>query len=164
MQFVYRGEDNAHAGKPGRTPADVKKAGGFTPWQAKTVAEARKNLVTLVQAGTLAQQAQSWCLYKNKENGWFFSTGTDTQTAYDHYDFFYRLTTTGLQKVEWSVMGASVNVKGMSLYLNGTSLDNSTLIAVIWSVRPTELLVMTPVPVSAIEVKAANQWKPLSDY
>ena len=162
MQYAYRGEDNARAGKPGRTPAQVKAAGGFTPWLAKTVDEARSNLVTLVANGTLAQQAQSWCMYKNKENGWFFSTGTDVQTAYDHYDFFYRLAIDGLNKVDWSVMKA--NVKGMSLYLNGTSVDDSTLIAVVWSVRPTELLIMTPVATPAIDVKDGNRWTPLSAY
>ncbi|WP_322026330.1 hypothetical protein [Burkholderia sp. BCC1977] len=162
MQYAYRGEDNARAGKPGRAPADVKAAGGFTPWQAKTVDDARSNLVRLVTTGTLAQQAQSWCMYKNKENGWFFSTGTDTQTAYDNYDFFYRLAIDGLKKVDWSAMKA--DVKGMSLYLNGTSVNDSTLIAVVWSVRPTELLIMTPVATAAIEVRDSDRWNPLSAY
>ena len=52
----------------------------------------------------------------------------------------------------------------MSLYLNGTSVDDSTLIAVVWSARQTELLIMTPVATPAIDVQDDNRWIPLSEY
>lgn len=162
MPYAYRGENAPGAGKPGRTPGQVIEAGGFKPWRADDLAQARVNLTTLVQAGTLKAEAQAWCLGKDRQNGWFFSTGLDEGTAYDNYDYFYRIDTSNLVQVDWSTINAAP-VAGMSLFLNADSLDDATLIAVVWNVRRLELLVMSPVAVEAIEIRYGD-WIPLAEY
>lgn len=166
MSYAYRGEDGPSSSKPGRTPADVVKAGGFAPWRASSLDDARTNLMSLVQAGTLLTEAEKWCLQKDRINGWFFSTGLDEKTAYDNYQYFYRMDIGGLSKRDWSSI-TDKKVPGMDLYLNDSALDRATMIAVIWTARKKELLVMSPVSVDTIEIKPdpqKNVWVPLGDY
>jgi hypothetical protein len=163
MPYAYRGENAPSAGKPGRTPAEVVEAGGFRPWLADSVAQARSNLLKLIDLGTLKKEAEAWCLGKDRQNGWFFSTGLDEHTAYNNYDYFYRIDIDGLVQVDWYTIGAAP-VAGMSLYLNGDTLDHSTLIAVVWSVRKAELLVMSPVAVDAIDILDGDKWVALKSY
>ncbi|MDH5823664.1 hypothetical protein QFW77_11770 [Luteimonas sp. RD2P54] len=162
MPYAFRGEDGASGGKPGRTPAEVAAMGGFRPWQAASLEEARANLRRLVASGTLAAEAEAWCLSKNRENGWFFSTGLDAATAYDNYDYFYRFAIDGLAERPWSAVGPG-NTGAMKLYLDADDLDAATMIAVIWPVRRRELLVMSPVPTAAIEIMHDDGWTPLDE-
>lgn len=164
--YAYRGEDGPSGGKPGRTPGEVKRSGGFRPWRSDNIESSRANLRQLVNNGTLAAQAELWCMEKNRENGWFFSTGLDEETAYDTYQFFYRINTDGLVQQPWTVLGKD-NVAKMKLYLNSNDLGTATKIAVIWSVRPKELLVMSPVGVNLIDLRIGvkpDVWQPLADF
>ncbi|ALN65977.1 hypothetical protein GLA29479_5152 [Lysobacter antibioticus] len=166
MTYAYRGEDGPIGGKPGRTPGEVKKAGGFKPWKSDSIDTSRANLRQLVTNGTLAGQAELWCLGKKRENGWFFSSGLDAATAYDTYQYFYRFDTTGLVLQPWSVLGQG-DVAKMKLYLDSNDLDMATKIAVIWSPRPKELLVMSPVEVPSIELRTQEKpekWLELEKY
>lgn len=162
MSYAYRGEDGPQGGRSGRTPEDVRRAHGFAPWQAVNLDQARANLTRLVNQGTLADQALQWCFFKNRDNGWFFSTGLDEETAYDTYDYFYRIGLDGLAQKPWSVLDAP-DVASMTLYLDNDRLDQATLIAVIWSRRPRELLMMSPVPVERIDLRDNGTWVPLAN-
>src|SRR5690606_34929077 len=127
MSYAFRGENGPTGGKSGRTPVEVRDAGGFRPWQAASLADARANLRRLVQDGILQREAEAWCLSKNRENGWFFSTGLDATTAYDNYDYFYRFAIDGLAERPWNTIGANTP-PGMALHLNADDFDAATMV------------------------------------
>ncbi|MGO1001248.1 hypothetical protein [Lysobacter sp. CA196] len=163
--YAYRGEEGPSGGKPGRTPGEVKLAGGFRPWKSDGLATSRANLKYLVDNGKLALEAERWCIDKNRENGWFFSSGLDEETAYDTAQYFYRFDTTGLVQKPWEVLGKK-DVPRMKLFLDSNDLDMATKIAVIWFARPKELLVMSPVGVNLIDLRIKVKpavWQPLKD-
>jgi hypothetical protein len=169
MNYAYRGEESAKGGKPGRTPAEVKRAGGFKPWQIASIEEARTALQELAEKGTLEEEAQKWCLSKNKENGWFFSTGTSQTAAYDTYEFLYRINVSRMAERKWSEvgLGAAKNVNKMVLYTDAALLSGAGQIAVIWQSigRKEELLIMSPVPVANIELqKSKGSYLPLAQW
>jgi len=161
LTHAFRGEDDAKGGKPGRNPGDVRTAGGFRCWKypprESSPSFARQYLTDLAGAGTLEDQARMWCLSKNKENGWFFSTATAVGAAYDNYDYLYRIDVSGLRKRDWAAVGlpAVKNVDKMILYTDQPTVMASTVIAVFWNAphRTQELLIMTPVPTASIELK-----------
>jgi len=163
MSYAFRGENGPTGGKSGRTPVEVRDAGGFRPWQAASLADARANLRRLVQDGILQREAEAWCLSKNRENGWFFSTGLDATTAYDNYDYFYRFAIDGLAERPWNTIGANTP-PGMALHLNADDFDAATMVAVVWKLRPKELLVMSPVAADGIEILRMGEWIPLADF
>jgi len=154
---AFRGEDAAKNGKSGRTPQQLKEHHGFAPWQIASVAKAREELTRLVNEGKLADEARLWCLEKDRKNGWFFSTGTDVGTAYDNYDFFYRITVSLTQRT-WNSAGLN-DAPDMYLYTNNADREfvHASEIAVIWKTRPTELLIMTPVPIVKIAKKKSGK-------
>ena len=87
---VFRGEDPARSGKSGRTTAELIKHGGFLPWQCTSVGGARANVVALCSSSpTLAERAYAWQKNKDKVDGYFVSTGTNSKDAYDNYTYFY---------------------------------------------------------------------------
>lgn len=163
LLYAYRGEDPETNLKAGRTPAQLKGHGGFKPWQVKDVQEARQALATLAANGTLEAQAKAWCLSKNKENGWFFSTGTSAGAAYDNYAFLYRVTVSAMIKRQWNTVGLAkcVNVDSMHLYTDQPTINASTQIGVIWDSagRTGELLIMTPIAAADIKLKQDGQFK-----
>jgi hypothetical protein len=169
MTYAYRGEDQTKSGKKGRTPAEVKQAGGFKPWQIATVEQARTALTKLAVNGTLEEEARKWCLSKNKENGWFFSTGISQNAAYDNYDFLYRMNVSRLAECKWNLagLGTPKNVDKMVLYMDTAQVSSSAQIAVIWQApgRKEELLIMSPVPVAYIELqKSKGLFIPLTQW
>ena len=161
MTYAFRGENGTKGGIKGRTPAEVKQAGGFKPWQISSVQGARDVLKKLAEKGTLEDEARMWCLSKNKDNGWFFSTGISEGAAYDNYEFLYRMNVSRLAQRKWSDvgLGATNKVGKMDLYTDAPQVSSSEQIAVIWqsSNRTEELLIMTPISVSYIELQNAKK-------
>lgn len=161
LTHAFRGEDDAKGGKPGRKPGDVRTAGGFRCWKYPPRDAdprlARQYLADLAAAGTLEDQARMWCLSKNKDNGWFFSTATAVGAAYDNYDYLYRIDVSGLRKRDWAAVGLTTvsKVDKMVLYTDQPTVAASTVIAVFWNSphRTEELLIMTPIPTASIELK-----------
>jgi hypothetical protein len=161
LTHAFRGEDDAKGGKPGRNPAGVLTAGGFRCWKYPPRESgprlARQHLTDLVAAGTLEDEARKWCISKNKENGFFFSTATAVGAAYDNYDYLYRIDVSGLRKRDWAAVGLTTvkGVEKMVLYTDQPTVAGSDVIAVIWNSphRTQELLIMTPVAVASIELK-----------
>jgi hypothetical protein len=161
LTYAFRGEDDAKGGKKGRSPADVRKDGGFSCWRYPPKdlkpAKGREHLKSLAEAGTLEDQARLWCQLKNRENGWFFSTATAAGAAYDNYDYLYRIDVRALRKRDWAAVGLTTvkNVDKMILYTDQPTVAASNLIAVFWNspLRTEELLIMTPVPTTSIELK-----------
>lgn len=167
---VFRGEDPARSGKSGRTTAELIKHGGFLPWQCTSVGGARANVVALCSSSpTLAERAYAWQKNKDKVDGYFVSTGTNSKDAYDNYTYFYRAQIPALTRRTWSEMGItgfnSDNVRDCHLYTDGSTLAGSTCIGVLCLVeanRIYELLVMTPLPVGVIELKVDGAWTPIT--
>jgi hypothetical protein len=167
---VFRGEDPAAGGKPGRTPQELIVHGGFQPWQIKSIAEARSAVQTLCSGTTsLQQRAYGWQKNKERVDGYFVSTGTSTTDAYDNYTYFYRVAIPMLMRRDWSAAGIEGlnldNVRDCHLYLDGATVGSSQFIAILClteQARLYELLVMTPMTVAMIEIKVEGQWKKLS--
>ncbi len=170
--YVFRGEDRPASGKPGRTTEDLIKHGGFLPWQCTSISDARSNLVALCSGSSargLATRAYDWQKQKNKEDGFFVSTGTNDKDAYDNYNFFYRVGIPNLTRRDWADMDITGfnpdNVRDCHLFTDASSLAGSTCIGILCLTeanRIYELLVMTPLPVGMIEIRLAGTWTPLS--
>jgi hypothetical protein len=155
---AFRGEDEK------RSPIDVGKV-GFTCWQAKTVEIARTNLQALVSKTDpnkkgLGPAADAWQKFKNKEDGFFFSTGISEEDAYNTYKHFYRIKLPALELRDFAKAGLkdvdAASVEGCGLYTDKPLVAASTFIAVIYpgskAERSYELLIMTPVATASIEV------------
>ncbi len=166
---VFRGEDPASAGKPGRTTAEMIGHGGFLPWQCTKLSDARANLEALCSGErTLMDTAYAWQKNKNKVDGFFVSTGTNSKEAYDNYTYFYRAEIPNLTKREWNDVGLRNlnpdNVRNCHLFTDKGTIADSSCIAVLCLVeanRIYELLVMTPIPFGKIEVKEKGAWVPV---
>lgn len=167
--YVYRGEDSAKGGKPGRTPAELFGHGGFLPWQSKSVADSRRNVVTLASGpSALSDRAYLWQKNKDRADGFFVSTGTNAGDAYDNYEFFYRARIPTLTKRDWDAVGIADfnpdNVRECHLFTDASTIAASTCIGVLClreEARIYELLVMTPLPPGEIEVKQGMGWTAL---
>lgn len=148
--FAFRGEN--------RDESKLKSDGGFKPWQTQTVAQARQHLTRMAQDGTLFDIAYRWELSKNRDDGFFISTGTNPETAYDNYPHVYRCGINALQKRDWNMIPNAKNVGKVSLYTDGDTLAGSNQIAVIVELpgRREELLIMNPVPLDDTWIKRAN--------
>ncbi len=169
MNYAFRGENGTKSGIKGRTPAEVKQGGGFKPWQISSIQGARDALKKLAENGKLEDEARMWCLSKNKDNGWFFSTGISEGAAYDNYDFLYRMNISRMTQRKWSEvgLGETKNVGKMDLYTDAPTVSSAEQIAVIWqsSGRTEELLIMTPISVSYIELqKSKGIFIPLTQW
>lgn len=150
----------------GSTPAEVKLASGFKPWQSDSLAVSRANLMRLVNNGTLALEAARWSSDKNRANGWFFSADLDEPADDQGSPYFYRFDITGLSRRAWTVLG-NIGAPEMNLYLDSDDLDAATKIAVIWMASPRQLLVMSPVGVDLIDLRTGKNpdvWQPIKDY
>ncbi len=167
LQYSYRGEDSAKGGKPGRTPDQLITAGGFRPWKIDSVAAAQSALKTLAENGTLEEQVQAWCMSKDRDNGYFISTGISRDAAYDNYEFLYRIDVSSMTARTWANAGppGARKVDKLQLYIDGPSYDQSNHIALIWKSmgRTEELLIMTPVLLSETSLlnKGSGSFGPL---
>lgn len=164
---IWRGENGASGGKSGRDPSDVYKAGGLKPWQITSLPLARSSLENLCAAATdtLYTRATDWQKSKNRSSGYFISTGTDPKSAYDGYQYFYRITIPTLYRRDWDSVGVKVlddNVHDCFLYTDQPTVAGSNWIAILClkeKSRAYELLVMNPIPTSAISVRTKGTTK-----
>lgn len=167
--YIFRGEDPAGGGKSGRTPKELIGHGGFAPWQIAKPTQVLPSLVTLCSGSpTLQERAYAWQKAKNKVDGYFVSTGTNEKEAYNNYTFFYRVKIPDLMRRAWDAAGITGlnpdNVRDCHLYTDRGTVADSSFVAILClteASRVYELLVMTPIPYTDIELKKGGVWSPL---
>lgn len=152
--YAYRGV--------GSNPNVYRKRGGFLPHLIKNLELAQSSLKNLANtpAAPLRTVAYNWQVKKDKEDGYFLSTGLNSKDAYDTYPFLYRFDTRGLHIRNWDEVGFPYQAECVGncfLYTDNADLARSTMIAVICLEqgpgRIYELLVMSPVEPRNCEVE-----------
>jgi hypothetical protein len=150
-----------------RRPHHIVDKGFILPWYMVGIVDlkleqarklARVKLIQCAKKGSIGSDMEKWKGSKNKDDGFFISTGKSPRDAYDHYLFLYKKLLPTLYLSDWKKIAPNVQINDVHLYLDKKDdVDGSDFIAVIKLLagkESGEVMFMTPINTEKLYIRS----------